>query len=117
MVGHAGLRQPPHAVGVLLDRRIFSMSAHEWDLVIRAHLRGHLVTTRPATAYWREARKATGQLVHARIVNTSSEAFLLGSDQRPAELPGADRDDQGRGGALPGPARRGPEGLSPVRSG
>ena len=44
------------------------------------HLRGHLVTTRLATAYWREARKATGpRLVHARIVNTSSEAFLLGS--------------------------------------
>ena len=65
--------------GVLRDRMIFSMSEQEWDLVIRVHLRGHFVTTRLATAYWREARKAAGHPVYARIVNTSSEAFLLGS--------------------------------------
>ena len=46
--------------GVLRDRMIFSMSEQEWDLVIRVHLRGHFVTTRLATAYWREARKAAG---------------------------------------------------------
>ena len=44
--------------GVLRDRMIFSMSAEEWDLVIRVHLRGHFVTTRLATAYWREAAEA-----------------------------------------------------------
>ena len=69
--------------GVLRDRMIFSMSAQEWDLVIRVHLRGHFVTTRLATAYWREARKAAGHPVYARIVNTSSEAFLLGSAGQP----------------------------------
>ena len=69
--------------GVLRDRMIFSMSAQEWDLVIRVHLRGHFVTTRLATAYWREARKAAGHPVYARIVNTSSEAFLLGSVGQP----------------------------------
>jgi NAD(P)-dependent dehydrogenase (short-subunit alcohol dehydrogenase family) len=69
--------------GVLRDRMIFSMTEQEWDLVIRVHLRGHFVTTRLATAYWREARKAAGRPVYARIVNTSSEAFLLGSVGQP----------------------------------
>jgi NAD(P)-dependent dehydrogenase (short-subunit alcohol dehydrogenase family) len=69
--------------GVLRDRMIFTMSAEEWDLVIRVHLRGHFVTTRLATAYWREQRNATDRPVYARIVNTSSEAFLLGSAGQP----------------------------------
>ena len=69
--------------GVLRDRMIFTMSAQEWDLVIRMHLRGHFVTTRLATAHWRAARNAAGRPVYARIVNTSSEAFLLGSVGQP----------------------------------
>jgi 3-oxoacyl-[acyl-carrier protein] reductase len=62
---------------------VFTMSAEEWDLVIRVHLRGHFVTTRFATAHWREASKQAGGPVYARIVNTSSEAFLLGSPGQP----------------------------------
>ncbi len=69
--------------GLVRDRMIFSMSAEEWDLVIRVHLRGHFVTTRFATAHWREASKQAGGPVYARIVNTSSEAFLLGSPGQP----------------------------------
>jgi NAD(P)-dependent dehydrogenase (short-subunit alcohol dehydrogenase family) len=69
--------------GVLRDRMIFTMSAEEWDLVIRVHLRGHFVATRFATAYWREASKQAGGPVYARVVNTSSEAFLLGSAGQP----------------------------------
>ncbi|HEV2252734.1 MAG TPA: SDR family NAD(P)-dependent oxidoreductase [Streptosporangiaceae bacterium] len=69
--------------GVLRDRMIFSMSAEEWDTVLRVHLRGHFVTTRFATAYWREASKRAGGPVYGRIVNTSSEAFLLGSAGQP----------------------------------
>ncbi len=69
--------------GVLRDRMVFTMSPEEWDLVIRVHLRGHFVTTRLATAYWREQRNAAGRPVYARIVNTSSEAFLLGSVGQP----------------------------------
>ena len=69
--------------GVLRDRMIFSMSEQEWDLVMRVHLRGHFVTTRFATAYWRDQRKRAGHQVYARIVNTSSEAFLLGSIGQP----------------------------------
>jgi 3-oxoacyl-[acyl-carrier protein] reductase len=69
--------------GVLRDRMIFTMSAGEWDLVMRVHLRGHFVTTRFATAHWREQSKRAGGPAYARIVNTSSEAFLLGSPGQP----------------------------------
>jgi 3-oxoacyl-[acyl-carrier protein] reductase len=69
--------------GVLRDRMVFTMSAEEWDLVLRVHLRGHFVTTRHATAHWREASKQAGGPVYARIVNTTSEAFLLGGPGQP----------------------------------
>jgi len=69
--------------GVLRDRMIFTMSEDEWDLVMRVHLRGHFITTRLATAYWREQSKQAGAQVYARIINTSSEAFLLGSPGQP----------------------------------
>ncbi len=69
--------------GVLRDRMIFTMSPEEWDLVIRVHLRGHFVTSRLATAHWRDASKKAGAAVYARVINTSSEAFLLGSAGQP----------------------------------
>jgi NAD(P)-dependent dehydrogenase (short-subunit alcohol dehydrogenase family) len=69
--------------GVLRDRMVFSMSEQEWDLVLRVHLRGHFITTRLATAHWRERSKQAGGPVYGRIVNTSSEAFLLGSAGQP----------------------------------
>jgi len=69
--------------GVLRDRMIFTMSPQEWDLVLRVHLRGHFVTTRLATEHWRAASKQAGGPVYARIVNTTSEAFLLGAPGQP----------------------------------
>ena len=69
--------------GLLRDRMVFTMSAQEWDLVLRVHLRGHFVTTRFATAHWRAASKQAGGPVYARIVNTTSEAFLLGAPGQP----------------------------------
>ena len=69
--------------GVLRDRMVFSMSEAEWDQVIRVHLRGHFVTTRFATAHWRAASKASGGPVYARIINTSSESYLLGGPGQP----------------------------------
>jgi NAD(P)-dependent dehydrogenase (short-subunit alcohol dehydrogenase family) len=69
--------------GVLRDRMIFTMSEQEWDLVLRVHLRGHFVTTRFATAYWRDQSKQAGGPAYGAIVNTSSEAFLLGSPGQP----------------------------------
>ena len=69
--------------GVLRDRMVFSMSPQEWDLVLRVHLRGHFIGTRLATGHWREQSKQAGGPVYARVVNTSSEAFLLGSAGQP----------------------------------
>ena len=69
--------------GVLRDRMVFTMSADEWDLVLRVHLRGHFITSRLATGYWREQSKKAAGPVYARIINTSSEAFLLGSAGQP----------------------------------
>ena len=51
--------------------------------MLRVHLRGHFITTRLATGYWREQSKQAGGPVYARIINTSSEAFLLGSAGQP----------------------------------
>jgi len=69
--------------GVIRDRLIFNISEEEWDTVIGVHLKGHAATTRFATAYWREQSKATGGEVYARVINTSSEAFLFGSPGQP----------------------------------
>jgi NAD(P)-dependent dehydrogenase (short-subunit alcohol dehydrogenase family) len=69
--------------GILRDRMLVNMSAEEWDAVIRVHLRGHFCVTRHAVAHWRSRSKAAGAPVYARVVNTSSEAFLFGSPGQP----------------------------------
>ena len=66
--------------GILRDRMLFNMSEEEWDSVIRVHLKGHFCTMRHAGEYWRDKSKAIeGAPVYGRIINTSSEAGLLGS--------------------------------------
>jgi 3-oxoacyl-[acyl-carrier protein] reductase len=65
--------------GVLRDKMLFNMSDEDWDLVIRVHLRGHFLLARNAGAHWRSVSKATGEPVYGRLVNTASEAFLIGS--------------------------------------
>jgi len=66
--------------GILRDRMLFNMSEEEWDAVIRVHLKGHFCTMRHAGQYWRDKCKAAeGAPVYGRIINTSSEAGLLGS--------------------------------------
>lgn len=64
--------------GFLRDRMLTTMSAEEWDAVIRVHLRGHFAPLRHAAGFWREEAKA-GRDVQARVVMTSSGAGLLGS--------------------------------------
>lgn len=78
-----GLHVLVNNAGVLRDRMLFSMSDEEWDLVVKVHLRGHFLLSRNAAAYWRAESKQSGQPVYGRIVNTSSEAFLLGSEGQP----------------------------------
>lgn len=69
--------------GVLRDRMLFNLTDEEWDLVVRVHLRGHFLLSRNAAAHWRELSKRDGEPVNARIVNTASEAFLMGSEGQP----------------------------------
>ncbi len=64
--------------GVLRDRMLFNMAEDEFDAVLRVHCKGHFATTRHACARWREAAKGGARLT-ARVINTSSEAGLLGS--------------------------------------
>src|SRR5207302_781935 len=64
--------------GVLRDRMNFNMSEEEFDLVMRVHCKGHFAMTRHACARWREQAKQAGS-VSGRIINTSSEAGLMGS--------------------------------------
>ncbi|MCS7480572.1 3-oxoacyl-ACP reductase [Umezawaea endophytica] len=73
-----GLHVVVNNAGVLRDRMLFSTSDEDWDLVLRVHLRGHFLVSRAAATYWRARSKETGEPVYGRVVNTSSEAFLLG---------------------------------------
>ncbi|MEV4597277.1 3-oxoacyl-ACP reductase [Amycolatopsis sp. NPDC049253] len=69
--------------GVLRDRMLFSMTDAEWDQVIAVHLRGHFLLSRAAARHWRERSKVDGKPVYGRLVNTASEAFLVGSPGQP----------------------------------
>jgi 3-oxoacyl-[acyl-carrier protein] reductase len=69
--------------GFTRDRMLFNMTDEEWDAVIRVHLRGHFLVSRNAAAHWRATFKETGAPVYARLINTSSEAGLTGSEGQP----------------------------------
>ena len=69
--------------GVLRDRTIFNMTEDEWDAVINVHLKGHFCVTKWATAYWRDHSKSAGDPVYARLIGTSSEAWLASSPGQP----------------------------------
>ena len=64
--------------GVLRDRMNFNMAEDEFDLVMKVHCKGHFAMTRHACARWREIAKQSGR-TYGRIINTSSEAGLMGS--------------------------------------
>jgi 3-oxoacyl-[acyl-carrier protein] reductase len=68
--------------GFLRDRMVFSMEEDDWDAVIRVP-EGPLCTSRWATAHWRDKSKEADGPVYARIINTASEAFLVGSPAQP----------------------------------
>ena len=69
--------------GFCRDRMIFNMTEDEFDSVIRVHLKGHFCTMRFASEHWRNRAKETGGPVYARLINTSSEAFIFGSPGQP----------------------------------
>ncbi|GAA1070975.1 SDR family NAD(P)-dependent oxidoreductase [Nocardiopsis composta] len=80
---HGGLDILVNNAGVTRDRMLFNMAEEDWDTVLRVHLKGHFATSRAAAAHWRARSKAAGAPVYGRIVNTASEAFLLGSPGQP----------------------------------
>ena len=86
--GLGGLSIVVNNAGITRDRMLFNMSDEDWDTVISVHLRGHFLLTRNAATYWRAKAKAgagrpaaSGSAegsVYGRIINTSSEAGLVG---------------------------------------
>jgi NAD(P)-dependent dehydrogenase (short-subunit alcohol dehydrogenase family) len=64
--------------GILRDRMIFNMDEADWDSVIAVHLKGTFAMARHACEYWREEHKK-GNVLNGRIINTSSDAGLLGN--------------------------------------
>lgn len=76
--GLGGLSIVVNNAGITRDRMLFNMSDEDWDAVIAVHLRGHFLLTRNAATYWRaKAKEGDGQ-VYGRVINTSSEAGLVG---------------------------------------
>jgi NAD(P)-dependent dehydrogenase (short-subunit alcohol dehydrogenase family) len=64
--------------GILRDRMIFNMAEEDWDAVVAVHLKGTFNMSRHACEYWREEHKK-GNVLNGRIINTSSDAGLLGN--------------------------------------
>jgi Dehydrogenases with different specificities (related to short-chain alcohol dehydrogenases) len=65
--------------GIVRDRAIWNMSAEDFDLVMRVHVRGTWLVSRAVATRWRAEAKAGGGTVYGRIVNTTSGAGLLGN--------------------------------------
>jgi NAD(P)-dependent dehydrogenase (short-subunit alcohol dehydrogenase family) len=76
--GLGGLSIVVNNAGITRDRMLFNMSDEDWDAVISVHLRGHFLLTRNAATYWRAKAKENDGQVYGRVINTSSEAGLVG---------------------------------------
>jgi len=64
--------------GIVRDRAIWNMSAADFDLVMRVHVRGSWLTSRAAASRWRAVAKAGDGKAYGRIINNTSGAGLLG---------------------------------------
>ena len=66
--------------GFIQDSMLQKMTEEQFDSVVRVHLKGHFCTMRHTMAFWREAWKKEGEKpLGGRIINTSSEAALIGA--------------------------------------
>jgi NAD(P)-dependent dehydrogenase (short-subunit alcohol dehydrogenase family) len=68
VINNAGFGRP---------RMVFNLSDDEWDDVVRVHLRGTFVVSRPACAYWRGQAKRDGR-TYGRLINTATGLLLYG---------------------------------------
>lgn len=64
--------------GILRDKMIFNMSEEDWDKIIAVHLKGTFNCSHHACVWWRQQAKE-GKTVSGRIINTTSDAGLLGN--------------------------------------
>jgi 3-oxoacyl-[acyl-carrier protein] reductase len=55
------------------------MTEAEFDLVLKVHCKGHFAVAHHACVRWREQAKRNGGHTFGRIINTSSEAGLMGT--------------------------------------
>ncbi len=66
--------------GFIQDSMLQKMTEEQFDSVVRVHLKGHFCMMRHTMAFWREAWKKEGEKpLGGRIINTSSEAALIGA--------------------------------------
>jgi len=68
VVNNAGFGRP---------RMVFNLGDEEWDDVIRVHLRGTFVVSRPACRYWRAQAKQHGS-TYGRLINTATGLLIYG---------------------------------------
>jgi NAD(P)-dependent dehydrogenase (short-subunit alcohol dehydrogenase family) len=68
VINNAGFGRP---------RMVFNLSDDEWDDVVRVHLRGTFVVSRPACAHWRAQAKEHGA-TYGRLINTATGLLVYG---------------------------------------
>jgi NAD(P)-dependent dehydrogenase (short-subunit alcohol dehydrogenase family) len=68
VINNAGFGRP---------RMVFNLSDEEWDDVVRVHLRGTFVVSRPACVHWRAQAKQHGS-TYGRLINTATGLLLYG---------------------------------------
>jgi len=68
VINNAGFGRP---------RMVFNLADDEWDDVVRVHLRGTFVVSRPACRYWRAQAKEHGA-TYGRVINTATGLLLYG---------------------------------------
>ncbi len=68
VINNAGFGRP---------RMVFNLDDDEWDDVIRVHLRGTFVVSRPACRHWRARAKEHGGS-YGRLINTATGLLLYG---------------------------------------
>jgi NAD(P)-dependent dehydrogenase (short-subunit alcohol dehydrogenase family) len=68
VINNAGFGRP---------RMVFNLGDEEWDDVIRVHLRGTFVVSRPACRYWRAQAKEHGS-TYGRLINTATGLLIYG---------------------------------------